>query len=375
MIPNDLRYEFSSGAYLLLGTVLLFIILWNLYFYRKKSLHQFGSTPLLEKILTPRSRYNYWFKTMAFCLTWVLATLALMRPIGNGHYPFKGILETKEEPKERETIIKRKKHEIIFLIDASASMAVDDTRTHVSRLEFAKEIIDEIIAKLQGENIALYAFTSEMTKLSPPTMDYLFVRLMLKETQINEGDAAGTNISNALTQIKKNYLSKLTPVYKTIILLTDGGDNKLETLQGSEKDKYIHAQLKSIEHAEENRLRVYTIGLGTSEGKIIPNIQYENKPVLSSLDEGFLKKISRTGRGKFYLANEWNTKDLAADIVTDSNRQESSIEEYTFKKRELITKGEQDLVYDLFFQIPLGIAIFLLGVALVFPDTRERKEL
>ena len=38
-----------------------------------------------------------------------------------------------------------------------------------------------------------------------------------------------------------------------------------------------------------------------------------------------------------------------------------------------MTRGDEDLVYDLLFQYPLGLAIFLLGLALFFPASRQLK--
>ena len=72
-------------------------------------------------------------------------------------------------------------------------MAVVDTRVGESRLDYAKEIIDELVSQLDGEEVALYSLTSEMTLLVPPTNDYLYLRLMLHQVGYNEGDVYGTD--------------------------------------------------------------------------------------------------------------------------------------------------------------------------------------
>ena len=45
-------------------------------------------------------------------------------------------------------------------------MSVKDTRTGISRLDEAKEIVDETVSRLKGENASLWAFTAEPTRLS-----------------------------------------------------------------------------------------------------------------------------------------------------------------------------------------------------------------
>lgn len=376
MIPNDLHYNFPLAVYLLVGVLVLFALFWNLYFYRSKVLSQFAPPKLLREILAPRSRYNYWAKVSAICLAWLLATLALMQPRGNGRYPLESALEAAKKPrgKEKEAVIKRKAHDVIFLLDASASMGVEDTRTRLSRLEYAKEIVDEVISRMKGESVALYAFTSDTTKLSPPTMDYLFTRLMLRQVGINEGDLAGTNVVEAIADMRDEHFTIITPKLKTLVVLTDGGDTQLEGLEGQDRENQIRAILTLLNNAEENQLRVFTIGMGTEQGTTVPDVEYQGKPVVSSLDEDLLERLSQHGRGGYYFANNWTSLDLAEDLVKKMGEEEPRLEEYKIKSRSAVTRGGEDLIYDLFFQIPLGIAMLLLGFIAFFPDTRIHKK-
>lgn len=368
MIPNDLYYEFPSAAYLVFLVFVLAGLAWNLHVFRKKFLGRFSRA---SEVIIPRSRFAFWTKAAAVCLAWIATTIVLMQPKGNGHYP-ESHKEKKwvSDKKEKEGIIQRKAHDVIFLVDASASMEVPDARGGQTRLQFAKELIDEIISRLKGESIALYAFTSDATKLSPLTMDYLFVRLMLKQMNINEGDIAGTNMTEALASLRDEYFLTITPKRKTLVILSDGGDTHLEELKGNEQQRAIDSIKFFFNQAEELDLNVFTIGLGSREGGIIPHVEYEGKPVHSSLNEQLLKELSSRGMGKYYYANDFSAVDLAHDFVNAIN-QPVGIEEYRVKTRSQV-KGSQDLIYDLFFQIPLGIAIVLLGFVLLFPDTRKR---
>jgi Ca-activated chloride channel family protein len=376
MIPNDLNYHYPFAVYFIFGALFIFALFWRLFFYRKDLINLFASEKVINEILMPRSRYNFWAKVVSLCLVWIFATLALMEPRGNGHYPLSSGIDAGDKTKRdaKEGIVKRKAHEVIFLVDASASMEVADTRTGQTRLEFAKEIVDEVISRLKGESVALYAFTSDTTKLSPPTMDYLFVRLMLRNIKINEGDLAGTNVVEAIEDMRDDYFTAITPKLKTLIVLTDGGDTNLEGLKGAEREKHIQSILNHLDKAEENQLRVFTIGMGTEQGKTVPGVEYEGKQVVSSLDENLLERISEAGRGRYYFSNDWTALDLAQDLASKIGEEEALLEEYKVKTDASAAKGEEDLIYDLYYQIPLGIGMILLSLSIFFPDTRHRKK-
>ena len=202
MIPQDLHYGFFSAYIFLFVVLMLGAQFWFLYHYRKKALYMYSSNENLKKLLTERSKIIYFFKAILFCLSWILITYALMQPQGNGYYP--NIAETKKKDNLKEAF-KLKAHDVIFLIDASASMSVHDTISGKSRLEFAKEIADEIASSLKGENAALYAFTSTATKMSPPTPDLFFVRMMLRQLSINEGGVTGTDFLKSLEKIREKH--------------------------------------------------------------------------------------------------------------------------------------------------------------------------
>lgn len=369
MIPNDIHYLFPGGIYSLPVVFLIFALFFALFLYRARVLSQIASEELLGTLLVSRARQLFWLKTAGFCLTWICATLALMQPLGNGHYPPE--LQKPKTPalKNEEAAVRRKTHDVIFLIDTSLSMAATDTRTGVPRLDYAKEIADKILSRLKGENAALYAFTSTVTRLSPLTMDYLFVRLMLREMHYNEGDTAGSDLWEALKRMRNDYLGQATPELKTLILLSDGGDNQLEDLSGEAKTRYMEGLLRFFEDASQHQLRVYTIGLGSLKGAVIPGVEQEGKPVSSILEETLLQKLSQIGQGKFYLANSWGVESLAEDLIAEIDRQQR-LAENDGGSIKASPKGE-DLIYDLFFQVPLAGCLLFLAFALFFPDTHR----
>jgi Ca-activated chloride channel family protein len=259
---------------------------------------------------------------------------------------------------------------VIFLVDASASMGVKDTRNGESRFNYAKEIVDEVISGLRGDNVALWAFTSEPTMLSPLTLDYLFVRLRLRQMSINAGNIPGTSFDNALAKLRKEYFSNISPRHRTLVILSDGGDTQLEGMSGEQKSKEIANITNLVKNADVLNLHVYTVGLGTKEGGTVPDVAFEGKPVTSHLDNQLLIELAKRGRGDYYFANEMNTVEIARRLISKIEK-ESSFE--TVHKQELSMLGGDDLIYDLYFQVPLAIAILFLLIAIFLPDTRRKR--
>lgn len=209
MIPQDLTYDFPQAAFALFIGFLLLWLFWILFNYRKEILTTFADPSVLTKIMMPRSTKTYWMKAFAAIGTWLLCVLALMQPKGNAHYAEESLNlpeQSKQNniPEEQLVKIRKRAHEVIFLIDASASMSVPDSRSR-TRLDFAKEIADQIVTLFNGETGSLYAFTSQTIPLSPSTSDYLFLRLMMRQIQINEEGTVGTNIIEALSEMQKVF--------------------------------------------------------------------------------------------------------------------------------------------------------------------------
>ncbi len=358
MIPQDLHYNFSEASYLGLCVLVFILLFWNLFRYRDQLLKGWEEA----KMVFPRSSATFWIKVVCLSAAWIVLTMALMQPKGNGHYPEEAV------PKERmgqvHNKVQRKAHEIIFLIDASASMNIVDTRLEKTRLEYAKEIADSIVSQLEGATAALYVFTSVLDEIVPPTSDYLFLRMMLAQISINEGGNEGTDFVEALTGIRKHYFIPDQKL-KTLIIFSDGGDTYLETLQGQERQKEIDAIANLVSDAASVHMRVYTIGLGSKQGGDIPGIVFEGKRVHSDLDEELLKKISEKGRGLYYYANDLGSEEIARDLLKNANRDEL----YEENLADQQDNGAKDLIYNLYFQIPLGIALVLLAFILLLPET------
>lgn len=364
---------------LLFGALALLYLYWLLHKKRQDLLKNFAVQQVLERIVAARSGPAELSRVLLLAAAWCFAVLALMGPRGNPHYEGEDepqvvaerVLELEEEEGVR---LRRKAHAVVFLVDASASMLVADTRLGNSRLEQARELIDEVISRLDGQSVAIYAFTAEASTVVPMTNDYLFARLMARGLDVNAGDVAGTDLLRALDAVRRKHLE--TPdLMKTVILLSDGGDTQLEGLEGEARAREVQAILSRLGEGRIENLQFFSVGLGTPQGELIPGIEFEGQPVRSSLDEVLLKTLAERGGGSYYFANAYSTLSIAEDL----EQRIQAADQYVTQERDIGWRGtleqqverERELSYDDYRQFPLGLALLCLACALIIPERRR----
>lgn len=358
----NLHYSFPVAAYLLVFVLLWSLLFWLLMRYRHNKLVLFGSHKTQQGLMIPRSNLLFLGKALAFCFAWILLILALMDPVGYGEYPKDLTAQRPVTGYEK----RREPHAVILVVDVSASMNVTDMPSGKTRLEAAKEITDQLVSKLRGQNVALDAFTSEVISLSPATTDYLFLRLMLRQLAINEGGNSGTDLLNALKQIQQRHFPESGHIPTSVILFSDGGDTELEVLQGTAHNNRIAEMEGLVRKAAQGSVRFHTVGLGSTQGASIPGIADAGKPVFSVLNEKLLKEISESGHGKYYFAQNYSSIDLAEELALTLERGEPL-------KMTDSNVPHANPIQTRYYQIPLGLAILLLAGVLLLPDTVRKK--
>jgi Ca-activated chloride channel family protein len=190
-------------------------------------------------------------------------------------------------------LISRRGIEIIFAVDTSRSMSTPDVKP--DRLTRAKLAIDDFTNKLDGDAVGLVAFAGEAFLVSPITLDYGAFHESLNAIDINTIPRGGTNIASAIREAQA-ALRRRPNSDKILILVTDGED-----LEG---DALIAAQAA----AGQDGLKIYTIGVGTAQGELIPLTANPNGGfvkdesggfVKSRLDEPALKAIAAATGGQY----------------------------------------------------------------------------
>lgn len=365
IFPSDFFFLTPAAGYLLLAIPILMLFFWGLFHFRQKALRQFAEPTILPLAANPRSATIYWSKCLAFLLAWSAATFALMQPQGNAHYP-----DERRAPQEK-SLQRRKAQEVILLIDCSGSMAVADSRNGMTRLDYAKDLADQLVSQLRGESVSLFAFTSEVTPLSPATMDYIYVRLMLRQMRINEGDVAGTDIVKALKAMHAYIVSLPPERLKRLILISDGGDTVLEMMPEPDREKALSSLLDLFDDARTLNLHIDAIGMGSHKGGNVPDVLYQGHPVLSTLEDELLRRLARRGDGIYMEANSMTTPEMA-DQLANALQQDA----LHAPVEELFTASSRSraVFYDRYFQIPLVLALMLLMFIIAWPDSSRREE-
>lgn len=165
-------------------------------------------------------------------------------------------------PQSHHTISHEEKVEgidIVLALDVSLSMQSRDLASDLfgakTRLDVAKEVIDDFIRQRRNDRIGLVIFGREAYTWCPPTLDYQALRSLLADVKLGIVNGQATAIGDALgTAINRLRRSKATS--KVIILLTDG-DNNSGSLTPNQAANY----------AATFKIKVFTILVGRDLGR------------------------------------------------------------------------------------------------------------
>jgi len=253
-----------------IGFVFLFRMLQK---QRTSLLRRFASATLLDRLTRNVSNRRRLIKNTLFLAAIFCCFIALARP----QYGYRWI------------DVKRKGIDILFAVDTSKSMLAEDTKPN--RLERAKFGIMDFVTKLDGDRVGLLPFAGSAFLMCPLTMDYNAFEQSLNAVDTSIIPEGGTNLGAAITEAEAVLTNQAN--HKILILITDG-----ENLAGDVID--------TATKAHENGMTIFTVGVGTSEGELIPETtaagsgykkDANGKFITSKLDEKTLQKIADTGGG------------------------------------------------------------------------------
>jgi Ca-activated chloride channel family protein len=166
-------------------------------------------------------------------------------------------------------VINRRGNEVVFAVDTSRSMSTPDVKP--DRLTRAKLAIDDFTNELDGDAVGLVAFAGGAFLVCPITLDYGAFHESLNAIDTNTIPRGGTNIASAIREAQA-ALRRRRGADKILILVTDGED-----LEGG-------ALVAAQAAARQDGMKIYTVGVGTPQGDLIP--------VSSNAGGGFVKDDS-----------------------------------------------------------------------------------
>jgi Ca-activated chloride channel family protein len=261
---------------------------------RRRLLGRLGQVALIRKMTADVSVGRKVVRAALVIAALALAALALARPQAGG----------------RAKLSRQQGLDLIVALDFSKSMLAKDV--YPSRLERAKRELERLMDHLAGDRIGLVAFAGE-TLTYPPTTDYAAVKLFWRDlspwdmpvggTALGRAIRAGTDI---LTHLRAQPGQSAAPAQasgrsQVILLLTDGEDTESEPLEAAEE-------------ASKLGIRVYTVGIGSRSGELIPTYDEhgqvtgyvkdaDGKYVTSRLGEDTLVKIAQKTGGEYLHAD------------------------------------------------------------------------
>jgi Ca-activated chloride channel family protein len=233
-------------------------------------------------------------------------------------------------------------NDIFIVLDLSRSMLAEDLKPN--RFEAAKQKIQEFVALFPRDRIGIVIFAEKVFTLLPLSTDLNLINKMVAQIKLGAlGD--GTNIGDALALGVGRLIQSLAK-NKVMILLTDGVSN-VGTL----------TPLQAAEMAAEQKIKIYTIGIGGSQDARLPvgpnmfGVQRYQMIPGGSIDEKGLQEIARLTGGKFYMAR--NNKALE-NVLSDINKLE----------RTEIEQSGKIIYEELYFKYLLIGILLLLGTEL-----------
>jgi len=322
--------QFAQPQFLLLILVIpvLFVLYALMRRSRKKRIMRFGNAEIVNNLIPRASRSRGWIKLAIYSLALFFFVLGLARP------------QLGAKIKEVET----QGVEILIALDVSNSMLAEDYTPN--RLERAKLAISRLVDKMKEDRIGLIVFAGQAFVQLPITADYVSAKIFLNNINTGSVPVQGTALGDAINTAVKSF-SQESKNSRAIILITDGENHE---------DNPVEAA--SI--ASGQGIQVYTLGIGSTEGKPIPLPDgdmlkdKDGNMVVSKLDEKTLADVAKAGDGVYVKAGN---SDFGLDALVERihNMDKQSYKSVVFE--------DFDEQYMYFFAIAL--VLFLLEFIIV----------
>ena len=303
--------------------------------FRARRVKAFGDPALVEALMPSRSRSKGWVRVILWSLAFAFFVIGLARP------------RTGARLAERTT----KGAEIIVALDVSNSMLAQDYSPN--RLERAKLSIARLTDRLQEDRIGLVIFAGTSFVQLPVTTDYVSAKMFLGSIGTGSIPVQGTAIGDAIRLCIKSF-SAQSEKSRVIVVISDGENHEDDPVEAARQ-------------AAELGIRVYTIGVGSTEGQPIPLEggllrDKDGEIVVTHLDEETLRRVAQAGGGAYIHAG--NEEFGLNPIIQDIRRMED--EEFGSLVFE-----EYDEQYMYFF----GIALLLFVIEMLIGERKPRRKL
>lgn len=207
--------------------------------------------------------------------------------------------------------------------------------------------------KLQEDRIGLIVFAGSSFVQLPITTDYVSAKMFLGSIDTQSVPVQGTAIGDAILTAAKSF-SAQSEKSRAIIVITDGENHEDDPVEAAKQ-------------ATELGIKVYTIGVGSSQGQPVPVggellRDKQGEIVVTRLDEDILKDVARAGNGAYVHAG--NEEFGLNPVIEDIQKMEA-------EKFNSIVFEEFDEQYMYFF----AVALALLVIEMLIGERRWKRRL
>jgi Ca-activated chloride channel family protein len=330
-----MKFEHLNYLYLLWLTPLLVVFIIYSLKRRKALLKQFCSINICPKIIEGFSEKRKIIKSVFIIITFIFLIITMAGP--KWGYSWEDI--------------QRRGVDIFVAIDVSDSMLAEDIKPN--RLERAKRELIDFMSIAQGDRIGLVVFAGSSFIQCPLTLDYSAIQMFIDDINTSSVPVKGTSIGSAIKTCLDAFNRSAESSSKAIILITDGEDHGGNVFEIAKE-------------AKKQNVKIYIIGVGSSEGGYIPYYDSFKKDnsgnkILSKTDFEQLKQIAKITDG-VYTNSVTGNLDIENIYIKGIKKD--------LKDRKLKTSREKKWVER--FQWPLAIA-FIFLVAEFFLSSRKRS--
>jgi Ca-activated chloride channel family protein len=206
--------------------------------------------------------------------------------------------------------------DIILAIDISYSMEISDFQLdnrHVQRITVAKATAENFIRERPNDRIGIIAFSGRPYVTSPITLEHdWLIEEKLRTLQPGliqeQGTAIGSAIAEAATRLHGRKSKS-----KVIVLVTDGSNNSGPL-----------APTEAAKHAAKLGVKIYTIAIGTEEGRLYNGRQAHPQ---QEFDTQSLEEIARITGGEYYRVR--NTDKLRETFQSIDKLEKTDITQHS----------------------------------------------
>ncbi len=331
------RFAASEMLFAYLLVPALVALAWWAGARKRRDMERLADRHLLERLTATVSQRGQLVKTILVVTAVGLLVTALARP------QFGSRVET----------VRREGRDVLIALDLSASMVAEDMAPN--RLEKAKFAIANLIDQLDGDRVGLIAFAGEAFVQSPLTLDYGAARLFLNAMDPDIMSVQGTNLGQAVS-VALDAFASTDRRHRLLVVITDGEDH-----EGEIDD--------AIDRAADEGVVIYTVGIGSTEGVPIPDLDAAGQAqgfkrddagavVTTRLDEATLQMMAERTGGAYYRASAGGTELAVLAEALDGGEGEEF-------------ESEQVTLFDEQYQLFLGLALALLMAESLVPDRRR----